>query len=128
MEKREIKTAEAPNPVGPYSQAVVAGDFVFCSGQIALDPQTGGFINDTIEHETARVMENLDAVLQAAGSSLDRVVKTTIFLKDMADFPKMNEVYAGYFSDVPPARATIQVGKLPKDAGVEIECIALSAR
>ena len=126
MEKREVKTVTAPNPVGPYSQAVIAGGFVFCSGQIALDPKTGAFVGGDIESETTRVMENLKAVLESAVSSLEKIVKTTIFLRNMDDFPRVNEVYGRYFKEAPPARATVQVGKLPKDAGVEIECIAIA--
>ena len=125
MKKREVKTVNAPEPMGPYSQAVIVGDFVFCSGQIALDPKTGTFTSGNIESETALVMENLRAVLESAGSSLDRVVKTTIFLKNMGDFPLVNEVYGRYFKEIPPARATVQVGKLAKDACVEIDCIAV---
>lgn len=125
MEKREVKTANAPDPVGPYSQAVIAGDYVFCSGQIALKAGTGEMVNKDIESETAQVMENLKAVLESAGSSLDRAVKTTIFLRDMDDFAVVNEVYGSYFKEVPPARSTVQVAKLPKGANVEIDCIAV---
>lgn len=127
MEKQEIKTSSAPDPVGPYSQAIKAGELIFCSGQIALDPETGELVTADIKAETSRVMENLKAVLEAAGSSLDRVVKTTIFVRDIADFSRINSVYASYFSNtVPPARSTVQVAGLPKGAGIEIECIALS--
>ena len=127
MEKHEIKTTSAPDPVGPYSQAIKAGELIFCSGQIALDPKTGKLVTAGIEAETSRVMENLKAVLKATGSSLDRVVKTTIFVRDMADFGRINSVYGSYFNNtVPPARSTVQVAELPKGAGVEIECIALS--
>lgn len=125
MEKREVNTKNAPVPVGPYSQAVIAGDFIFCSGQIALDPRTGKMVDGDIERETRQVMENLGAVLKEADSSLDRVVKTTIFLHDMNDFPRVNEVYAGYFRDIPPSRATVQAAGLPGGARIEIECIAL---
>ncbi len=125
MNKREVRTTNAPEPVGPYSQAVIAGGFVFCSGQIALDPRTGELINNDIESETAQVMENLKAVLESAGSSLDRVVKTTIFLKDMSDFARVNEVYGSCFGEIPPARATVQAASLPKNANVEIDCIAI---
>ena len=128
MEKRDVKTPKAPEPVGPYSQAVKTGEFVFCSGQIALDPETGELVSGSIEAETTRVMENLKAVLEAAGSSLERVVKATIFVKDMNDFGRINAVYGSFFSgSIPPARATVQVAALPKGANVEIECIALSS-
>lgn len=125
MNKREIRTTNAPEPVGPYSQAVIVSELVFCSGQIALEPGTGELINKDIESETAQVMENLKAVLESAGSSLDRVVKTTIFLKDMNDFAGVNEVYGSYFEAVPPARSTVQAANLPKGANVEIDCIAI---
>jgi 2-iminobutanoate/2-iminopropanoate deaminase len=125
MERATVNTDNAPTPVGPYSQAVVCGGFVFCSGQIALEPGTGALVDRDIESETARVMENLRAVLEAAGSSLDRVVKTTIFLRDMGDFARVNEVYGSYFASNPPARSTVQVAALPKGVRVEIECISL---
>ncbi|MCE5248952.1 RidA family protein [bacterium] len=123
--KKAVRTDAAPAPVGPYSQAVVAGELVFCSGQLAFDPVTGTLETGDIERETSRVMENLKAVLDAAGCSFDNVVKTTIFLRSMDDFGKVNGVYGRYFKDVPPARSTVQVGRLPKDANVEIECIAV---
>ena len=122
--KSVVKTSEAPAAVGPYSQAVCAGGFVFTAGQIPLDPTTGRLVNGGIEAETERVLENLKAVLAAAGSSLDRVVKTTVFLRDMNDFTAMNQVYARYFPAEPPARSTVQA-ILPKDARVEIEAVAL---
>jgi len=123
----EIRTGKAPEPVGPYSQAVRAGGFIFCSGQIALDPDTGKIIGGGIEAETALVMDNLKAVLEAAGSSLEKVVKTTIYVRDMGDFSAVNRVYAACFtSSTAPARATVQVAALPKGAGVEIDCIALA--
>lgn len=109
MEKREVKTDRAPNPVGPYSQAVIAGDFVFCSGQIAINQSTGAIVESDIESETMQVMKNLKAVLESAGSSLDRVVKTTIFLRNMDDFSRVNEVYGRYFGEIPPARSTVEV-------------------
>lgn len=127
MEKREVKTNRAPNPVGPYSQAVIAGDFVFCSGQIALNQSTGEIFDVDIESETVQVMENLKAVLESAGSSLDRVVKTTIFLRNMDDFSRVNEMYGKYFGEIPPARSTVEVAQLPKSANVEIECIAVKS-
>ena len=126
MGKKEIKTDKAPAPIGPYSQAVQAGGFIFCSGQIALDPLTGKLDDSDVESETIRVMENLKAVLEAEGSSLDRVVKTTIFLRDMSDFKRINSIYALYFNNLPPARSTVQVASLPKSVSVEIDCIALA--
>ncbi len=125
MEKVEVRTDAAPAPVGPYSQAILAGGFVFTAGQIALIPGTSDMDNDTIEAETARVMDNLKAVLEEAGSSLEKIVKTTIFVSDMNDFGRINAVYGAYFEDVPPARSTVEVASLPKNAGVEIECVAL---
>ncbi|MCD6307567.1 MAG: RidA family protein [Candidatus Latescibacteria bacterium] len=123
----EIRTDNAPDPVGPYSQAVRSGGFIFCSGQIALNPETGEMAVNGIEAETALVMDNLKAVLEAAGSSLEKVVKTTIYIRDMGDFSAVNRVYASYFSSsAAPARATVQVAALPKGAGVEIDCIALA--
>ena len=104
MEKQEVKTTKAPEPVGPYSQAVKAGEYVFCSGQIALDPETGELVSGDIETETRLAMENLKAVLEAEGSSLDKVVKTTIFLRDISDFKRINNIYALYFNKLPPAR------------------------
>ncbi len=122
-----ISTADAPKAIGPYSQAVAApaGRLVFCSGQIPLDPRTGELVKGTIEEETRRVMENLKAVLAAAGASFGQVVKTTIFLTDLADFAKVNEVYGGYLGAVPPARATVQVAALPRGARVEIDAVAV---
>jgi len=123
--KQIVSTANAPKAIGPYSQAVVRGGQVFLSGQIPLDPATGQLVGGGIEEQTARVLENVKAVLEAAGASLDAVVKTTVFLKDMADFPKMNEVYARYFVENPPARSTVQAAKLPRDVMVEIDAIAI---
>jgi 2-iminobutanoate/2-iminopropanoate deaminase len=124
--KQEVKTDKAPQAIGPYSQAVVAGGLVFCSGQIALDPATGELDTGPIEGQARQVLRNLGAVLAVAGSSFDRVVKTTIFLRDMNDFGKVNQVYAEFFKAPFPARATVQVARLPRDAGVEIEAIALA--
>ncbi len=121
-----IKTEGAPEAIGPYSQAVVAGDFVFCSGQIPLDPVTMELIGETVAQQTSQVLKNLGEVLKAAGSGPDKVVKTTVFLKDMNDFVEMNDVYADYFGDHKPARATVEAARLPKDVMVEIECIAQS--
>ena len=128
MYKAAIHTDAAPEPVGPYSQAIISGDFVFCSGQIALDPVTGGLVTTDIEEETRRVMDNLQAVLREAGCTIQNVVKTTIYLRDMNDFALVNEVYGSYFTDIPPARGTVQVARLPKDANVEIECIAVRTK
>jgi 2-iminobutanoate/2-iminopropanoate deaminase len=124
--KQEVKTDKAPQAIGPYSQAVIAGGLVFCSGQIALDPASGQLDTGPIEGQARQVLKNLGAVLEAAGSSFDRVVKTTIFLRDMNDFGKVNQVYAEFFKAPFPARATVQVARLPRDAGVEIEAIALA--
>ena len=121
-----IATDRGPKAIGPYSQAVKANGFIFISGQIPLDPRTQELVEGNVARQTERVMENLKGIAEAAGSSLDRVVKTTVFLKDLADFPAMNEVYSRYFPANPPARATVQVARLPRDVGVEIELIALA--
>ncbi len=123
--KTVIATNRAPQAIGPYSQAILAGSFVFASGQIPTDPATGQFVKGGITEQTHQVMKNLAAVLEAAGASLDRVVKTTVFLIDMGEFAAMNEVYGSYFTSEPPARATVQAARLPRDARVEIEAIAL---
>lgn len=123
--KEIISTENAPGAIGPYSQAIKAGGMVFCSGQIPIDPATGNFVSDQILEQTEQVLKNLAAVLDAAGSGLNNVVKTTVFLADMNDFAEMNEVYGRYFSENKPARATVQAARLPRDARVEIECIAL---
>jgi 2-iminobutanoate/2-iminopropanoate deaminase len=123
--KKIVKTAKAPAPVGPYNQAIISGNFVFTAGQIAIDPKTGNLEPDDIKIQTKRVIENLRAVLQASGSDLADVVKTTVFLKDMNDFALMNEVYAQYFSKNSPARSAIEVARLPKDVLIEMECIAI---
>ena len=122
--KQIIKTKGAPQAIGPYSQAVLVGGFVFASGQIPLDPQTGEFVAGGVAEQTEQVLRNLSAVLEAAGTGLDRVVKTTVFLADMNDFALMNEVYGRYFNEDAPARATVQAARLPRDARVEIEAIA----
>jgi len=120
-----VLTDKAPKPIGPYSQAMRAGDFLFCSGQIALDPLTGNLAATDVEGQTKRVMENAKAVLEAGGAAFKNVVKTTIFLKSMADFPKVNEIYGTYFQGlVPPARSTVEVARLPKDVLVEVEVTA----
>lgn len=125
QELREIVAAGAPKPVGPYSQAVALADLVFCAGQIPLDPATGRLVEGPIDVQTTRVLENLKAVVEAAGSSLARVVKVTVFLADLDDFAAMNAVYARYFaSDPKPARTTIQAARLPAGARVEIEAVA----
>ncbi|HET6410334.1 MAG TPA: RidA family protein [Chthoniobacteraceae bacterium] len=123
--KTVISSAEAPAAVGPYSQAIAAGSFVFCAGQIPLDPATGNLIEGDVTAQTRRVLDNVKAVLAAAGATLNDVVKSTVFLLDMNDFAAMNAVYAEYFASPFPARSTIQVARLPKDARVEIEVIAV---
>lgn len=119
-----VKTERAPAALGPYSQAIKASGFVFLSGQIALDPRTGQMVGQDIKVQTRRVMDNITAVLDAAGSSLEKVVRCTVFLKDMNDFGPMNEEYGSYFRELPPARTTVQVTKLPRDALIEIDVIA----
>lgn len=123
-----IATDRGPKAIGPYSQAVKANGFIFISGQIPLDPRTQELVEGDVARQTERVMENLKGIVEAAGSSLDRVVKTTVFLKDLADFSAMNEVYGRYFPAGPPARATVQVARLPRDVRVEIELVALASR
>jgi 2-iminobutanoate/2-iminopropanoate deaminase len=123
--KKIISTSHAPAAIGPYSQAVISHGLAFLSGQIPLDPATGKLIEaGDIAAQTERVLENLKAVLEACGSSLDKVVKTTVYLKDMSEFALMNEVYARYFAEDAPARATIEAARLPRDVRVEIDCIA----
>ncbi len=120
-----INSVNAPAPIGPYSQAILAGNTLYVSGQIALVPGTGEFITGNITKETHQVLLNLKAILEEAGFSLKNVVKCSIFIKDMNDFTAINEVYSQYFKDFPPARETVQVSRLPKDAEVEISCIAV---
>ncbi len=122
--KQIVSTERAPKAIGPYSQAVISGGWAYLSGQIPLDPATGQIIEGDIAEQTARVFENLKAVLEAAGTSLERVVKTTVYLKDMGEFARMNEVYAKYFTANPPARSTVEAARLPRDVRVEIDCIA----
>lgn len=124
MDKKVIKTDKAPLPVGPYSQAVIYGELVFISGQISLDPATNTLVRGTIEEEARLVLDNIKAILEEAGSSLEKVLKTTVFLADIEDFGKFNEVYEQYFSSHPPARSCIQAGRLPKGMKVEVEVIA----
>jgi len=123
--KKQVQTDKAPKAIGPYSQGIVANGFVFCSGQIPIDPATGELNTGSIEDQTRLVLKNLGAVLDAAGSSYDEVVKCTVFLQDMDDFAKMNAVYAEFFKAPSPARAAVQVARLPRDVKVEIEAIAL---
>lgn len=124
-QKTVVVAERAPKAIGPYSAAIKTGSFVFTSGQIAIDPQTGELVEGGIEAETRQALTNLSAVLEAAGSSLDAVVKTTVFLRDMNDFGRMNAVYATFFTNNPPARSAVQVAALPKNAAVEIEAVAL---
>jgi 2-iminobutanoate/2-iminopropanoate deaminase len=125
MSKKIIYSEKAPEPIGPYSQAVLAGDTLYVSGQVAIQKASGRIINDTIENETDQVMTNLQEVLKIAGMDFSHVVKCTIFLKDMNNFPKVNEVYGRYFLEQPPARETVEVSRLPKDVNVEISCVAV---
>ena len=124
--KQIISTSEAPAAIGPYSQAVRVGSTIFCSGQIPLDPKTGQIVSGDISAQTKRVLENIGAVLRNQGLSFENVVKTTIFLTDLGDFQAVNEIYGSYFKSQPPARSTVQVAALPKDANIEIEVIALA--
>ena len=124
MTKHPVSSPDAPKAIGPYSQAVRAGQLLFASGQIPLDPATGSLVDGDVDAQTRRVMENLGAVLEAAGLSFASVVRTTIYLADMNDFAKVNDVYGSYFREPYPARATVQVARLPKDARVEIDAVA----
>jgi 2-iminobutanoate/2-iminopropanoate deaminase len=124
MTKKVISTEAAPKAIGPYSQAIVSNGVAYLSGQIPLDPKTGQIVEGDIVQQTERVFQNLKAVLEAAGASFDSVLKTTVFLQDMSDFTRMNEVYARYFPTDPPARTTVQAARLPRDVRVEIDCIA----
>lgn len=125
MTKNVIFSPDAPAPIGPYSQAIQAGTLLFVSGQIAIQPSSGNLITGNIQEETHQVMKNIHEVLRAASCDFSHVVKTTIFLKDMNTFPKVNEVYGSYFTKEPPARETVEVSRLPKDVQVEISCIAV---
>ena len=126
MIKETIATDKAPKTIGPYEQGIKAGDFIYTAGQIPIDPKTGNFVPGAIAEQTRQVLENLKAVLEAAGSSLDRVVKATVFLKNMADFASMNEIYAEYLAQAKPARSTVAVAELPRGALVEIDFVALA--
>ena len=123
--KEIVATERAPRAIGPYSQALRSGNFLFASGQIPIDPATGEFVAGGITEQTEQVMRNVSAILEAAGAGLQQVVKTTVFLADMDDFTAMNEVYGRFFGEDPPARATVQAARLPRDARVEIEAIAI---
>lgn len=126
MSKVVVSTPDAPEAVGPYSQAIAAAGLVFCSGQIHLDPSSGELVGGSIADQTRRCMQNLSAVLEAAGSNLEKVVKVTVFLADIADYAEFNEAYAEFFGEEPPARAAFSVSGLPKGANVEVECVALA--
>ena len=125
MKRARIATDSGPSAIGPYSQAIVAGDMVFVSGQIPLDPATGKLVDGNIAAQTNRVMMNLKGILEAAGSSLDKVVKTTVFLTDLDDFEELNKAYGTWFTGDPPARATVQVARLPKGVALEIDAVAV---
>ncbi len=125
MSKKVIYSAMAPEPIGPYSQAIQVGNLLFVSGQVAIQKPSGNVITGSIEEETQQVMKNLEEILKAAGMEFSNVVKCTIFLKDMNNFPKVNEVYGSRFTTQPPARETVEVSRLPKDVNVEISCIAV---
>jgi 2-iminobutanoate/2-iminopropanoate deaminase len=125
MQRTQINTSHAPAAIGPYSQAIRCGQFIYTSGQIALDPASGELVGDEVQAQTHRVLQNMQAVLSQAGTSLTNVVKTTVFLTRMSDFQAMNAIYASYFSEPAPARSTVAVAELPRQALVEIECVAL---
>lgn len=125
VEKKIIYTERAPKPIGPYSQAIVAGDFIFTSGQIPIDPRTNQVVQGDIKGQTRQVLENLKAVLEAAGATFDDVVKVNVYMKDLNEFSAMNEVYSEYFKNSPPARTTVEVSRLPRDVKIEIDLIAV---
>lgn len=125
MAKEVVYSSKAPDPIGPYSQAIKAGNMLFISGQVAIQKPSGNLVLGNIIDETQQVMKNLSEILQAGGMDFSNVVKSSIFLKDMNNFPKVNEVYGSYFKDLPPARETVEVSRLPKDVNVEISCIAV---
>ena len=124
VKKKVVQTEKAPKAIGPYSQAIQAGNFLFLSGQIPLDPKTGELVKGDIRKQTQQVLENIKGILESQGLGMENVVKSTIFLKDIANFNQVNEVYATYFPSSPPARSTVEVAKLPRDADIEIEAIA----
>ncbi len=126
--KKIVSTTEAPGAVGPYSQAVRVGPMLFTAGQIPLDPKTGQLVSEDVSEQTTRVLDNLTAVLKAEGMDFSNIVKTTVFMTNLGDFAKMNDVYASYFQDAPPARSTVQVTALPKGAQVEIEVVAFATK
>ena len=125
MQKQAVHSSDAPAPVGPYSQAIRAGDTVYCSGQIALDPETGTLVSGNIQRQTRQVLESLGMVLKGAGLGFTDVVSVAVFMTDLCDFAKMNEVYASYFTQMPPARCVVEVSGLPKDASIEISLVAV---
>ncbi len=125
MEKRVIYTEKAPKPIGPYSQAIIAGNLIFTAGQIPIDPETNQVVQGDIKEQTRRVLENLRAILESVGSTFDDVVKVTIYMKDLNEFSAMNEVYSEYFKNSPPARTTVEVSRLPRDVKIEIDLIAI---
>jgi 2-iminobutanoate/2-iminopropanoate deaminase len=125
MSKSVVYSDQAPEPIGPYSQAIQSGNMLFVSGQVAIERSSGNIITTDIESETRQVMVNLEKILQAAGFDFSNVVKSSIFLKDMNNFPKVNAIYGEYFKSNPPARETVEVSRLPKDVNVEISCIAI---
>jgi 2-iminobutanoate/2-iminopropanoate deaminase len=125
MKKKVIQTEKAPKAIGPYSQAIQAGNFLFLSGQIPIDPKTGELVKGDIRKQTQQVLENIKGILESQGLGMENVVKSTIFLKDIANFNQVNEVYATYFPSSPPARSTVEVAKLPRDADIEIEALAI---
>ena len=128
MAKRVIQTEKGPGAIGPYSQAIQAGDFLFLSGQIPIDPKTGDLIKGNIRQQTQQVLENMKGILESQKLGMEDVIKTTIFLKDMGNFSQVNEVYATYFATSPPARSTVEVARLPRDVEIEVEGIALIPR
>ncbi|MFN3136001.1 MAG: RidA family protein [Candidatus Kryptonium sp.] len=125
MEKKVVYTEKAPKPIGPYSQAIIAGDFIFTAGQIPIDPKTNQVVQGDIREQTRQVFENLRAILEEAGATFDDVVKVTVYMKDLNEFSGMNEVYSEYFKNSPPARTTVEVSRLPRDVKIEIDLIAV---
>ncbi len=125
MEKKVVFTEKAPKPIGPYSQAIIAGNLIFTAGQIPIDPATNQVVQGDIKEQTRRVLENLRAILESVGATFDDVVKVTIYMKDLNEFSAMNEVYSEYFKNSPPARTTVEVSRLPRDVRIEIDLIAI---